>query len=85
MLSSRRMSSTRAGYQGYVIEAHPFQLADDGRWSTDLNIERHDGEGVSVAPYSGALTFATKDEAIQHCLGLGAQIIDGAYPGCVAP
>jgi hypothetical protein len=79
------MSNTKADYKGYVIEAHPFQLVKDRRWSTDLNIERHDGEGVSVAPYSGALTFAAKDEAIQHSLGLGAQIIDGVYPGCVAP
>ena len=81
----RRMSNTRTGYKGYVIEAHPFQLAEDRRWSTDLNIQRHDSEGVSVAPYSGALTFARKDEAIEHCISLGAQIIDGEYAGCVAP
>ena len=79
------MSKIRAPHQGYVIQARPHQLADDGRWSTDLDIERHHGEGVKVCRYSGALTFETKDEAIEHSLGLGAQIIDGVYPGCVAP
>jgi hypothetical protein len=75
----------RAAYKGYIIDAHPYQLADDGRWSTDLNVERHNNEGVNVSQYSGALTFGTKDEAIQHCFGMGAQIIDGEYPGCNAP
>jgi hypothetical protein len=78
------MSDTRATYKGYVIDAHPHQLPD-GRWSTDLNIERHCGEGVSLRPYSFAPTFGTREEAIQHCRGMGAQIIDGACPDCAAP
>ena len=73
------MIETRAAYKGYVVNARPHQLADDGRWSTDLVIERHFGSGVDVVPFYGELTFETADEAIQHCLGLGAQIIDGVY------
>jgi hypothetical protein len=79
------MRETRAPYKGYVIDARPHQLAADGRWSRDIYIERHDSEGVKVNHYMGAVTFETKDEAIQQCIGFGVQIIDGTYPGCIAP
>jgi hypothetical protein len=79
------MEENRAGFKGYVIDARPFQLADDGSWSSDFNIERHDGDDVNERHYSGALTFETKEEAVKHCLRLGAQIIDGVYPHCSAP
>lgn len=79
------MRETRVPYKGYVIDARPHQLADDGRWSRDLYIERRDSEGVKVHHFIGAVTFETKDEAIQQCIVLGAQIVDGVYPGCVAP
>ncbi len=85
VLSLGRMSETRAAYKGYVIDARPHQLADDGRWSRDVYIERHDKEGVRVHHYMGAATFETRDEAIRQCIGFGAHIIDGVYPGCVAP
>jgi hypothetical protein len=79
------MSNTRAAYEGYIMEARPQQLAKDGRWATEVVLERHYGSGVNVCPYYGQLTFETKDEAIRHSLIVGAQIIDGVYPGCVAP
>jgi hypothetical protein len=77
--------TTRVAYKDYVVHAHPFQLADHLGWSTDLDIERHDEKGVKVRMYSGSFTFRAKDDAIQHSLELGAQIIDSAYPGCTAP
>jgi hypothetical protein len=40
--------------------------------------------GVKVHHYMGGITFETKDEAIEQCIGLGAQIIDGVYASCVA-
>lgn len=79
------MSNTRVGYEDYIIEARPQQLAHGGHWTTDLTIERHYGSGVDVCTYYGERTFETKDEAIQHSLQVGAQIIDGVYPNCVAP
>jgi len=75
----------REEYGGYVIDARPSQLADDGNWSTDFYIERHDGDHVNKRHYSGTLTFETKEKAIQHCLAMGTWIIDGVYPGCSAP
>jgi len=75
----------RERYKGYVIEANPHQLADDSRWTLDINIERHEDDGVKVHPYFGASTLETKEEAIQHGLNFGRQIIDGTVAGCAAP
>ena len=76
---------TRAEYQGFVIDARPHQLVDDGRWSLAISIERHHGDGDTVLSYSAADTFETKEEAIDYCLNFGRQIIDGKVDGCVAP
>lgn len=75
----------RAEYQGYVIDARPHQLADDGRWTINIEIERHHGDGIESTAYSAANTFETKEEAIGHGLNFGRQIIDGKVNGCVAP
>lgn len=76
---------SRAEYQGYVIDARPHQLADDGRWTVNIEIERHHSDGIESRGYSAANTFETKEEAIGHCLNFGRQIIDGKVDGCVAP
>lgn len=75
----------RVQYKGYVIEAAPHQLADDNRWTVNVNIERHDDKGVDVRPFSASNTFETREEAIQHCLNFGRQIVDGQVSGCTAP
>lgn len=75
----------RVEYKGYVIEANPHELADDGRWTTNIAIERHDDEGVMAHQFSAANTFASKEEATAHCINFGRQIIDGQVPGCQAP
>ncbi len=75
----------RVEYKGYVIEANPDELADGGRWTTNITIERHDGEGVMADPFSAANTFDTKEEATAHCINFGRQIIDGQVSGCQAP
>jgi hypothetical protein len=68
-----------------VIEAEPHQLADDGRWTLNVNIERLEDDGIEACPYSAANTFETKEEAIQHGIHFGRQIVDGTVAGCVAP
>jgi hypothetical protein len=72
-----QMTRKRVTYNGHIIEAHPHLLRNDGRWSTDFDIERHDGSGYYVRPYSGERTHDTPDAAIEHCLRLGSLIIDG--------
>jgi hypothetical protein len=68
---------SRAEYRGFIIEARPHQLADDGRWTTTIEIVRHHGDSVESKGYSAGNTFATTEEATHHCLTFGRQIIDG--------
>jgi hypothetical protein len=75
----------RVQYKGHVIQARPFQLADSGRWSLDITIERDTGDEVIVRPFSASNEFENRDEAVRHCINFGRQIIDGEVPGCAAP
>jgi len=74
-----------AGYEGYVIQASPYQLAEGGRWSTHLEISRVDGDLLTTMPYSAGNTHDSEEDAIKHSLNFGRKIIDGEVPGCSAP
>ena len=76
---------SRVAYKGYIIEAEPRQLADSSRWTLNIVIERHEGGKVNTMPFSAADTFETRDEAMQHCVHFGHQIVDGKIPGCTPP
>jgi hypothetical protein len=75
----------RVTYKGYTIEARPHQLADDSRWTLNITISRDDGEQLIEQTFSAANLFATEEEAVQHCLNFGRQIVDGQVAGCTAP
>lgn len=75
----------RENYEGYVIDVNPQQLADDGRWTVNVTIERHDDGGVEECTCSASKTYETKDEASLHGFNFARQIIDGKAIGCVAP
>ena len=75
----------RAAYGGYIIDARPFQLVDDNRWSTDITLERHTGAAVETRPFCDTKTWETREEAVRYCWNFGRQIIDGKVNGCQAP
>jgi hypothetical protein len=75
----------RVGYDGYIICPRPYQLAEVGRWSTNVEIWRDDGDSVTVVPFSAANSYESKELATLHSLDFGRQIIDGDVPGCAAP
>ena len=64
-------------YKGYTINANPEQLTETNRWTVNISIEKHHGDRVTDKPFSASNTFASKEEAIEHCLNFGKQIIDG--------
>lgn len=42
----------RVSYKGYIIEAHPHQLAEGERWTLNITIERQEGDRVIERPFS---------------------------------
>ena len=78
----REDSQMRTIYDGYVITPRPCQLTENKRWTTKILIGKHSWAGVSEKHCFDNRTFATKDEAIAHCLDFGRRIVDGEVEGC---
>lgn len=72
-------------YKGYLIRPTPHQLRDTGKWTTDLYISRHTDRDVKEKHFVAANTFYTKEEAIQHCVDFGRQIINGEHEHSTVP
>ena len=64
-------------YKGYQIRAIPYQLAESGRWTINIDVAVERGGETKWRKFSTGNTFETKQEAIQHCFNFGRQIIDG--------
>jgi hypothetical protein len=71
-----------APYKGYLIQAAPYQLAESGEFTIDIYILHDSGDPIRKRKFSAANTFKTKQEAIQHCIEFGRQIIDGKIENC---
>ena len=69
-------------YKGYRIQAAPYKLADSGEFTVNISIWHGTGGAVNIRNFSAANTFKTKEEAIQHCINFGRQIIDGKFEDC---
>ena len=69
-------------YKGYLIQAAPYQLADSGEWTINISIWHDTGSAINIRNFSAANTFKTKEEAFQHCINFGRQIIDGKFENC---
>jgi predicted nucleic acid-binding protein len=69
-------------YKCYLIQAAPYQLADSGEWTINISIWHDTGSAVNIRNFSAANTFNKKEEAIQHCIIFGRQIIDGKFEDC---
>jgi hypothetical protein len=51
----------------------------------NITIERHDGDRVVDQSFHAANLFDNEEEAVEHCIHFGHQIIDGQIPCCTAP
>lgn len=74
-----------ANYKGYDIIARPRQLAEDLRWTTNINIARWVNGEYRSDNFFANDTFETRDEATAACIQFGRRIIDGEVPGCSPP
>ena len=73
---------TSIEYRGYEIRAVPYQLAKSGEWTVDILIVKDTGTQVKHRKFSAGNTYKIQDEAVQHCIDFGQQIIDGKVQTC---
>ncbi len=69
-------------YKSYLIQPTPYKLAESGEFTLNLSICHDTGSAVNIRNFSAANTFKTEQEAIQHCIEFGRQIIDGKIENC---
>lgn len=66
-------------YKGYLIKPVSLQIRDSGRWSMEVYILKHRGDSVAQRQFAASDTFVTEEDAIQHCVNFGKQVIDGKH------
>ena len=69
-------------YRGYLIKPAPLQLSDSKEWTIEICISKDRGDSVNERKYCAGNTFKTKEEATQHCINFGKQIINGDSENC---
>ncbi|MBI3603024.1 MAG: hypothetical protein HY205_01050 [Nitrospirae bacterium] len=69
-------------YKGFEIQAVPLQSPDSGKWRINIQIVRHNADGVKSGNFSAGDSYLTREEAVKHCFQFGKQIIDGQSPTC---
>lgn len=73
----------REPYKGHVIEAMSLELRDNGGFVSELFIERHDGEGVTVTQFFVPGIFETPEKALQATVVAGRRKVDTGYTPAV--
>jgi hypothetical protein len=61
----------REPYKGHILEAMSFERRDRQGFVSDLFIEKHDGEGVSVTQFRAPGTFNTGELALRNAVLFG--------------
>jgi hypothetical protein len=69
-------------YKGFQIRAIPYRTSDSSAWRMKTSISRHMEEFRLAKSFYARNSFNTRDEALQHCLIFGMEIVDGEYPDC---
>jgi hypothetical protein len=69
----------REPYKGHVIEAMSFELRGKPGFVSELFIEKHDGEGVTVTQFFVPGVFDTNETALQASVFAARHKIDTGY------
>jgi len=64
-------------YKNYTIRSNPVYLSDTEQWKPTIAITWERRGGMTSRKFSGPITYSTKQEADDHGITFGQQIIDG--------
>lgn len=70
--------STR--YKGYDLDPSTSKSGGSDAWMTSIHISKLSSDGYQTRPFYYKNAFETKEEADDHSINLGKQIIDGTHP-----
>lgn len=65
----------REKYKGFVIDARAVPLKSS-RWSAQVNLEKHDGDSVSLTPFDIKGTYDSEESALESAVLHGRKVID---------
>ena len=69
----------RQAYKGHVIEAMSFELRDNAGFVSQLFIEKHDGEAVTVTQFFVPGVFVSDEAALQATVLAARRKVDTGY------
>lgn len=69
----------REAYKSHVIEAMCFELRDNPGFVSELFIEKHDGERVTVTQFFVPEVFNSSESALRETVLAGRRKIDAGY------
>ncbi len=67
-------------YKDYDLDSSPAKSYDKEEWMTSIHISKLSSDGYKSKPFYCKEAFETKEEADDHSINLGKQIIDGKHP-----
>ncbi len=67
-------------YKDYDLDASSAKSYGKNEWMTSIHISKLSSDGYKSQPFYCKDAFDTKEEADNHSMNLGKQIIDGTHP-----
>ncbi len=67
-------------YKDYDLDSSPAKSYGKDEWMTSIHINKLSSDGYQTKPFYCEEAFETEEEAEEHSVNLGKQIIDGKHP-----
>ncbi|GAX61469.1 long-chain acyl-CoA synthetase [Candidatus Scalindua japonica] len=67
-------------YKDYDLDTHSAKSYGKDEWMTAIHINKLSSDGYKTKAFYCKDAFDTKEEADDHSINLGKQIIDGEHP-----
>ena len=67
-------------YKDYALDCAPAKSYGKDEWMTSIHINKLSSDGYKTKAFYCEETFETKEEAGEHSINLGKQIVDGEHP-----
>ena len=67
-------------YKDYDLDPSSAKSYDKDEWMTSIHVNKLSSDGYRTKAFYCEEAFETKEEADNHSINLGKQIIDGTHP-----